>query len=96
MWEAYHAQFSVHILREEHPICQLEAVNTVVVLKIWVPQVQGSLVHLYIDNATAAASCHLHRGMDTYIQAYPNELWLICDEWDISLGVSQQVPHGLY
>ena len=36
--EVYHTEFSPAILQECHPICELEAVNTVVALKRWTSQ----------------------------------------------------------
>ena len=65
-WEAYHTEFPGDILRDEHPICHLEAVNAVVALKTWVPQIQVSPVHLYTEYAKAMAIVQLCRGRDTY------------------------------
>ena len=73
---------------EKHPICHLEAVNTVATLKTWVQRLQGCLVHLHTDNNTAAAIFQPGTGRDSYIQTCAQELWLICVHADITLVVS--------
>ena len=48
-WDAYHTEFTPHIIRADHPICHLEAVNAGAVLRTWDPQLKGNLVHLFMD-----------------------------------------------
>ena len=53
--DAYHTKFPFHIMAEDKPICHLEALNTVVALRLWAPQLVHKLVHLFADNATAVS-----------------------------------------
>ena len=59
--------FPGYILKDDHPICQLKAINEVAALNTWGPQLQSSLVHLYTDNTTVNAILQLNRGKDAYI-----------------------------
>ena len=68
--EAYNTEFPPHIIRADHPISHLEAVNAVTSLRTWAPRLKGILVHLFIDNATAAAIFQLGSGRDLYIQTH--------------------------
>ena len=36
-WQAYHAKFPVHIIREKHPIGHLETLNAGAPIKTWAP-----------------------------------------------------------
>ena len=42
--DAYHAEFPFHILDEDRPICHLEALNVVVALRLWAPQLAHQLI----------------------------------------------------
>ena len=84
---AYHAQFPSHIVSEGHPICQLEALNAVVAIKLWAPSFSNCLLHLFSDNPTAVAIFHVGRGRDCFLQACAREIWLTCAVWDITLAV---------
>ena len=68
-------------------LSHLEALNALVVVKVWVPHFRGHLVHLFSDNATAVAIFQTGRGRDVFIQVCARELWLICTAWDITLAV---------
>ena len=76
--DAYHAEFPFHILVEDRPICHLKALNAVVALRLWAPQLAHKLVHLFSGNATAVSIFQLGRGHDEFIQACAREVWSTC------------------
>ena len=78
-YAAYHMEFPPQLVGEDHPICHLDDVNAVAALLTWASQLQGCLVHLHTDNATAAAIFQLSRAVDITCQ--------------VSLIHSTQAPH---
>ena len=64
--ETYHACFPPTILYQEHPICNLEALNVVVTMKLWAPLLAHKLIHVYSDNATAVAIFQARIGMISF------------------------------
>ena len=93
--QVYHTKFPVFILEEWHPICHLEALNAVAELQHLAPQCTGQLVHLFSDSAKAVAIFQASRGKDAFIQACARELWLTCEQFNITLGVSHTPGEGL-
>ena len=53
--QAYNMEFPPDILKQQLPICHLEALNAVVALKIWAPIFTKQFIHLFSDNTTAMA-----------------------------------------
>ena len=49
----YHATFPPRVLRGNPPICNLEALNTTLAIKLWAPQLILQLLHVFCDNQAA-------------------------------------------
>ena len=78
------SSFLFHILAEHRPNCHLEALNTVIVIRLWEPQLAHKLVHLFSDNATVVSIFQVGRGRDEFIQACAREVRITCATWDIT------------
>ena len=77
--EAYHLEFPSHILQQGLSISQLDALNGIVVIKVWAPKFANQLVHLFSNNAMPVASYFPSRKMrDPFLQACDREIWLTC------------------
>jgi hypothetical protein len=85
--QAYAMQYPAAIIDEQHPICHLEALNCMLALKLWGPQLAGKKVSLHCDSATAVAVLQAGRGRDEYIQQCAREIWLVTARYDIDLSV---------
>ena len=85
---AYHVEFPQDILDFDLAICHLEALNCLVALRLWAPELKSKLVHLYSDSATAVAVLQLGRGRSAMLQTVAREIWLITAQLDITLKVS--------
>ena len=97
--EAYHSEFQASILQANHPICELEAINAMVALKCWTPQLTAQNVVLHSDSATVLVIFQAGRGHNTVIQPCVREIWCVCAINDINLNVrfsrcAQPVPPG--
>ena len=53
--EVYHTIFTQCILDRGHPICELEALNAAVAIKLWAPTLFCRRIRLYSDSSTAVA-----------------------------------------
>ena len=67
--EAYRTIFLLHILAENRPICQLEALNSVLAITTWVTHLWSRLIHLYCDNAMAVVVFQAGCSKDMFPQA---------------------------
>ena len=54
MW-AYHTTFPPHTLDWGHSICELEALNATIAIKLWAPRLAGHKVRLYSDSSMVVA-----------------------------------------
>ena len=85
---AYHATFPPRVLRDNPFICQLEALNAALAIKLWAPQFMYQLIHLFCDNQAAVTIFQACRGKDAFLQTCAREIWQTCTQWDITLTVS--------
>ena len=85
--QAYALQYPPAIMDKQHPICHLEALNCVLALKLWGPQLAGKKVSLHCDSATAVDVLQAGRGRDHYIQHCAREVWLLTARLDIDLSM---------
>ena len=76
--ESYHIQFPLSVQEKHHPICNLEALNSVVAISMWDPGMQGRMVTLHTDSAMALAIFQAGKGRDAFIQACAQQIWLEC------------------
>ena len=83
--EAYHTTFPPHKLDQGHPICELEALNAAIAIKLWAPMLAGRRVRLHSDSSTAMAIIHAGKGRNGHFQACARELWMACAVHDITL-----------
>ena len=97
LWQSglFHLVPPHYMVVENHPICHMEAVNTVLPLGSGCIFLQGCLVLLHTDNNTAVAIFKVGRGRDSYRQACSRELWLICGHADITLAISHVSDESL-
>ena len=71
------------LLHESHPICKLEAINTMVALKCWTPQLRGNKLVLDSDSATAVSVFQAGKSPNSFIQACAREILCACAVNDI-------------
>ena len=83
--DTYHAAFPPSLVQQTNPICQLEVM---VAVKVWVPQLVHHFVHFYCDNAIAVVIFQAGKCKDAFLQAYAQDVCLMCALWDITLAVS--------
>ena len=65
----------------------MEAINAMVALKRWTPQLTAQKVVLHSDSDTAVAILQAGRGHNAVIQACMREIWCVCVINDINLNV---------
>ena len=65
--EDYHTVFLARILAAQYTICQLEVLNALVVVRQWVPQLRGRLMHLFSDSGTTVVICQAGKGRNHFI-----------------------------
>ena len=80
-----HWFFLQHVLEEEWLICELEALNVAVAVKLWAPILVGERVYSYSDSSMAVAILQAGKGRNSYIQACAMMIWLACALHDITL-----------
>ena len=67
--EAYHTIFQQRILDQRHGICELEALNVAVAIKLWALTLVGHKVRLYSYSSMAVAIIKAGKGRNRRIQA---------------------------
>ena len=65
--EVYHTEFLPQVLAKQHPIIHLEALNALVALRRWAPQLTDDLIQLYSDSTTAVTIFQVSRGREVFI-----------------------------
>ena len=67
--EAYCTVVSQHVLDMQWPICQMQALNSLVVIRKWAHRLRGCLIYLQSESAMAKVIFQVVRGRDPFIQA---------------------------
>ena len=62
-----------HTLDREYPICELEALNTAMAIKLW-PNLAVRKVRLYSNSSTAIAIIQAGKGRNRHIQECAREI----------------------
>ena len=74
--EAHHTIFPQRVLDQGYPICELEALNAAMAIKLWAPTLVGRRVRLYSDSSAAVGILQAGKGRNSHIQACASEIWL--------------------
>ena len=91
--EVYHTIFPQGILNLEHPICEMEALNVAVAIKLWAPTLVSRRVRVYSDTSMSVAILQASKGRNSHIQACAREVWLSRALHDITLTCTHTHTH---